>query len=44
MPFQQITVRCPQCGQECEARWRPSVNWGLDNFDDEYLDKVSKAT
>ena len=43
-PPKSITVECPNCGQVYEDGYRPSINLGLDNFDDDYLDRCSSAT
>lgn len=43
MPVENITVQCPNCDRQYEDWYRGSVNLGLDDFDEEYLDKCSSA-
>ena len=43
-PPQAIEVKCPRCGKVYQDWWRPSVNLGLDSFDDDYLENASTAT
>jgi len=43
-PIKRILVQCPQCGQEYEDWYHPSINLMLDDFDDDYLDQATSAT
>ncbi len=43
-PPENITIRCPKCGEVYEDWYRASVNLELDDFDDEYLEECSTAT
>ena len=43
-PVEQIEVLCPGCKKRYQDWWRASSNLGLDNFDEEYLEKASTAT
>src|SRR6516165_6839343 len=42
-PCELITVFCP-CGALYLDSWRPSMNLSLDDFDDEYIERVSSTT
>lgn len=43
-PPENITVQCPNCGKVYEDWWHPSINFMLDNFDDDYLHEASTST
>ncbi len=43
-PPEKIQVQCPECGTKYEDWYRPSINLGLDNFDDEYMKQATTAT
>ncbi|MDZ7956372.1 MAG: ribosomal protein L7/L12 [Aulosira sp. DedQUE10] len=43
-PSTEITVECPQCGQYYDAWYRASLNFQLENFDDEYIERISTST
>jgi DNA-directed RNA polymerase subunit RPC12/RpoP len=43
-PIEEIIVKCPKCGKEYQSYYRPSMNLPLDNFDEEYISKMSSAT
>ena len=43
-PPEQIFVMCPKCGTPFDTYIRRSMNLGLDDFDDEYLEEMSTAT
>ena len=43
-PIQPITVCCPHCNLYYEDWWRPSINFALDHFGDDYLEAASTAT
>jgi len=43
-PIEKITVICPGCGLPYQDWWRQSVNFRLDDFDDDYLEQCSSAT
>src|SRR6516162_9121376 len=42
-PCELITVFCP-CGALYRDSWRPSMNLSLDDFDDEYIERMSSTT
>ncbi|BAY94424.1 MULTISPECIES: ribosomal protein L7/L12 [unclassified Tolypothrix] len=42
-PAAEITVECPQCGQYYDTWYRPSLNFMLEDFDDEYIERVSTS-
>src|SRR5262249_61550859 len=44
MPPEEISVECPECGLLYDSVYRPSMNLMLDNFDDEYIERMSTAT
>lgn len=44
MPPEPIIVKCPNCGHIFDDFIRGSINLGLDNFDDEYLERCTNAT
>lgn len=37
-------MRCPECHLYYQTWWRPSLNFDLDGFDDDYVHEVSTAT
>ena len=39
-PIEDITVQCPKCGHLYQDWFRGSVNLDLDDFDEEYLDRL----
>jgi endogenous inhibitor of DNA gyrase (YacG/DUF329 family) len=43
-PVETIDVLCPRCGTRYQDWTRGSVNLDLDEFDDDYLRRVSTAT
>jgi hypothetical protein len=42
-PCELITVFCP-CGTVYLDSWRPSINLSIDDFDDDYIERVSSTT
>jgi hypothetical protein len=42
-PVEPITIQCPECGHTFNDWYRPSVNLGLDDFDEDYLNECSSA-
>lgn len=44
MPPEFISVKCPKCGEVFEDFIRRSINFGLDNFSDEYIEQCKFAT
>jgi ribosomal protein L7/L12 len=44
MPPEEISVECPGCGLWYDSVYRPSMNLMLDDFDDEYIERMSTAT
>jgi hypothetical protein len=42
-PPELILVWCP-CGALYRDSWRPSINLSLDDFDDDYIERVSSST
>lgn len=43
-PIHRIRVECPACGHSFVDWWRPSMNFGLESFTDEYVRQASTAT
>lgn len=43
-PPQSIHVTCSACGHGFEDWWRPSLNFALEHFDEEYVRQASTAT
>ena len=44
IPPEEIEVKCPECSRKYRAWCRPSINLGLDDFDQEYIREASSAT
>jgi hypothetical protein len=42
-PIETIYVRC-SCGTEYLDEWRPSMNLSIDDFDRQYIEKMSSTT
>lgn len=42
-PPEEIVVECPNCERWYDAWHRPSINRLIDNFSDEFIEKVSTA-
>ncbi len=43
-PIEEVVVICPQCQAEYKDWYRGSINLGLDDFDEKYIDECSSAT
>lgn len=43
-PPEKIKIKCLNCKTIYEDWYRPSINLGLDDFDDEYIEKATTAT
>ena len=43
-PVEEISVTCPDRGQACRDWYRASIDWALDDFDDDYLEQASTTT
>jgi uncharacterized protein with PIN domain len=44
-PCEEVTIRCPQCGNEYRDWFRASVNLSLgEDFDEDYLRSCETAT
>ena len=43
-PPEDITIKCPKCGHVYKDWWRPSINLGLDDFDEAYLIEATTST
>lgn len=43
-PVENITVRCPECDHVYEDWWRPSMNLGVDDFDEQYITEATSST
>ncbi len=42
-PPEKITVCCPACGKDYEDWYRASINLGLDDFDNEYIQEATSS-
>lgn len=42
-PPENIRIKCPQCGCIYDDWWRPSINLGLDSFDEDYVKEASES-
>jgi len=40
-PITEIEVLCPRCGKTYKSFYRASMNLTLDNFDEEYIEKMT---
>jgi uncharacterized protein (UPF0212 family) len=43
-PIEFRDVQCPGCGETYETQFRASMNLGLDNFSDDYVEEMSTGT
>ena len=43
-PITTIQVRCPKCAHTYSTQYRASMNLQLDDFDEEYIERMSTAT
>jgi predicted RNA-binding Zn-ribbon protein involved in translation (DUF1610 family) len=43
-PVEIVVIDCPGCGERYEDWWRPSINLGIDAFDEDYLREASTGT
>ncbi len=43
-PPRDITVKCHNCGRAYQDWWRPSINLGLDSFDEAYVSEATTST
>ena len=43
-PPEDIMVECPKCGHIYEDWWRPSVNLGLDDFEETYITEATTSS
>ena len=43
-PIEFIRVQCPSCGEVFETQYRASMNLGLDDFSDKYIEEMSTGT
>ena len=42
--IEEITINCQACGSSYQTQFRASMNLGLDDFDDDYIEDVSTGT
>ena len=43
-PVEEITINCPGCGTSYQTHYRASMNLGLDDFNDDYIEDMSTGT
>lgn len=43
-PPREIVIECPHCHTEYRTWWRASMNFSLDNFSAEYVERMSTGT
>lgn len=43
-PPELIVVKCPACGAYYQGSYRASLNFSLEDFDAEYLDRITSST
>jgi len=43
-PPREISIKCPKCATTYKTWWRASMNLSLDDFDDDYIEKMSTGT
>ena len=44
MPLERIRIKCPQCGNIYKDCYRPSINFTLADYDDDFIEEATTST